>query len=98
MHGGTPGLRAILALVGLGVVGTALAFVIFYAADRARSARAAPRWSATWRPGVALFYGAVFLDEDVGLAAVAGLVLILGGVGIAGRRRAVPAPEPTLDT
>jgi LPXTG-motif cell wall-anchored protein len=41
-------------------------------------------------PGVALFYGAVFRDEAITLAAVAGLVLILGGVAIASRRRRQP--------
>jgi hypothetical protein len=39
----------------------------------------------------------VFLDEAVGVAAILGLVLILAGVGVAGRRRAVPVPEPALD-
>ena len=33
-------------------------------------------------PPVALFYGAVFLGESVGAAALAGLVLILGGVAL----------------
>jgi drug/metabolite transporter (DMT)-like permease len=41
-------------------------------------------------PGVALFYGAIFRDEAITVAAVAGLVLILGGVAIASRRRRQP--------
>jgi drug/metabolite transporter (DMT)-like permease len=49
-------------------------------------------------PGVALFYGAVFRGEAITVAAVAGLVAILGGVYVASRRSSVrvpaPAPEP----
>lgn len=85
MHGGTPGLRAILAVVALGVVGTALAFVIFYLLIAEIGAGRASLVSYL-APGVALFYGAVFLDERIGWAAVFGLALILGGVAVAGRR------------
>lgn len=91
MHGEAPGLRAILAVVGLGVVGTALAFVIFYALIGEIGAGRASLVSYL-APAVALFYGAVFLDEKVGIAAIAGLALILGGVAVAGRRKAVPEP------
>jgi drug/metabolite transporter (DMT)-like permease len=87
----TPGLRSVLALVGLGVVGTALAFVIFYVLIGEIGAGRASLVSYL-APGVALFYGSVFLDEKVGFAAIAGLALILGGVAVAGRRKAVPEP------
>jgi drug/metabolite transporter (DMT)-like permease len=95
LHDGGPGPRAILAVVGLAVVGTALAFVIFY---RLISEIGAGRASLVsyLAPGVALFYGAVFLDEKIGWAAVVGLLLILGGVFAAGGRR-VTAPEPAPD-
>jgi drug/metabolite transporter (DMT)-like permease len=43
-------------------------------------------------PGVALFYGALLLDEPITPAAIAGLVLILAGVAIASRRKPAP-PE-----
>jgi drug/metabolite transporter (DMT)-like permease len=87
-----PGLRAILAVVALGAIGTAAAFVIFY---KLISETGAGRASlvAYLAPGVALFYGAVFLDEAITVAAIAGLVLILGGVALASRPRR-PAPEP----
>ena len=42
-------------------------------------------------PGVALFYGALLLDEAITAAAIAGLVLILGGVAIASRKRVSPS-------
>ena len=45
-------------------------------------------------PGLSLFYGAVFLDETITVAAIGGLVLILAGVALALRRRAAPSPEP----
>jgi drug/metabolite transporter (DMT)-like permease len=96
-HDGGPGLRAILAVAGLGVIGTALAFVIFYRLiAEAGAGRAALVSYLT--PGIALFYGAVFLDEKIGWAAIAGLVLILGGVFAAGRRRPAAPPEPALDS
>lgn len=88
-----PGLRAVLAVAALGVVGTALAFVIFYGLIAEIGAGRASLVSYL-APGVALFYGAVFLDEKVGIAAIAGLALILGGVAVAGRRGVVPTPEP----
>jgi len=78
--------------VALGAVGTALAFVIFYKLIAEVGAGRASLVSYL-APGVALFYGAVFLDEAITAAAVAGLVLILGGVALASSRRA-PVPEP----
>ena len=44
-------------------------------------------------PPVALGYGAIFLDEGVGAAALVGLVLILAGVTL-GTRRAARSPRP----
>jgi drug/metabolite transporter (DMT)-like permease len=95
--GHTPGLGAIAAVVSLGVVGTALAFVIYYELiNDIGAARAALVSYLT--PGVALFYGAVFLHEKITVAAIGGLVLILGGVAVASRARRVavrvPAPAP----
>ncbi|MFL5845876.1 MAG: DMT family transporter [Solirubrobacteraceae bacterium] len=91
LHDGAPGLRAILAITGLGVLGTALAFVIFYGLIAEIGAGRASLVSYL-APGVALFYGAVFLDESIGWAAISGLALILGGVAVAGRRKPVPEP------
>jgi drug/metabolite transporter (DMT)-like permease len=88
-----PGLRATLAVFVLGVVGTALAFVIFYKLIAETGAGRASLVSYL-APGVALFYGAVFLDEEITVAAIAGLVLILGGVALASRRNGPDAvPE-----
>ena len=80
-----PGLRATLAMLVLGVVGTALAFVIFYKLIAEAGAGRASLVSYL-APGVALLYGALLLDEEITLAAIAGLALILGGVALASRR------------
>jgi drug/metabolite transporter (DMT)-like permease len=88
-----PGLRAVAAVVVLGAVGTALAFVIFYKLIAEVGAGRAALVSYL-APGVALVYGALLLDEAITPAAIAGLVLILGGVTLASRprRRAENAP------
>ena len=83
-----PGLRALLSVLVLGAVGTALAFVIFYKLINEVGAGRASLVSYL-APGVALFYGALLLDETITAAAIAGLVLILGGVALASRPRRV---------
>ncbi len=87
-----PGLKALAAVLALGAIGTALACVIFYKLIAEVGAGRASLVSYL-APAVALFYGAVFLDEAITAAALAGLALILGGVALASRRRA-PDPEP----
>jgi drug/metabolite transporter (DMT)-like permease len=97
-----PGLRAVLALAALGVVGTALAFVSFYKLIAETGAARASLVSYL-APGIALFYGALLLDEPVTPASIGGLVLILSGVALASRRtavarraeEAVPSPSGT---
>lgn len=87
-----PGLRAVLAVAALGFGGTALAFIVFY---RLISELGAGRASLVsyLAPGLSLFYGAVFLDERITVAAIGGLVLILSGVALASRGGR-PSPEP----
>jgi drug/metabolite transporter (DMT)-like permease len=89
----TPGLGAVASVVALGAVGTALAFVIFYKLIAEVGAGRASLVSYL-APGVALFYGAVFLDEAITAAAIAGLTLILGGVALASGPRREQVPEP----
>ncbi len=91
--GHTPTAGAIASVVVLGAVGTAIAFVIYYELiNGIGPARAA--LVSYLAPGVALFYGAIFLDEKVTVAAIAGLVLILGGVAIASRPKRPPVKVP----
>jgi drug/metabolite transporter (DMT)-like permease len=88
-----PGLRAVSSVLALGAVGTALAFVIFYKLIAEVGAGRASLVSYL-APGVALFYGAIFRHEAITVAALAGLVLILGGVAIASRRKPEPVASP----
>ena len=94
-----PGWETIACVVFLGVVGTAFAYLLFFSIIA--SAGAGYASLVTYLvPPVALAYGTIFLGEHVGAAALAGLVLILGGValgtGLQRRRRAlVPAADPT---
>ena len=81
-----PGLRAVLALVGLGALGTAVAFVIFYKLIGELGAGRAALVSYL-APPVALAYGAALLDEPITPGAIAGMVLILAGVALASRSR-----------
>jgi drug/metabolite transporter (DMT)-like permease len=77
-----PPAKAILAVVALGALGSALAYVLYFALiARAGASRAI---LVTYLvPAFALVYGAVFLDEQVTATAVAGLVLILAGTTLA---------------
>jgi drug/metabolite transporter (DMT)-like permease len=94
-----PRTGSILALVGLTVVGPILSQPLFYRMLRVYGA-SLTNLLTYLVPPIALFYGAVFLDEDVRLIAVLGLVLILAGVAlgsgtIGGRRgEETPAEAP----
>jgi drug/metabolite transporter (DMT)-like permease len=77
-----PGLRSVLSLIALGVLGTALAFAIFYRLIAELGASLV----AYLIPPISLAYGALLLDEAITPAAVAGLVAILAGVALASTR------------
>jgi drug/metabolite transporter (DMT)-like permease len=96
-----PSWKALGSVAALGIAGTALALLFFYAMlNRYGASRAS---LVTYLlPPFALFYGVVFLDERMTLNAVLGLLLILAGVALgsgfmqlARRRAAAPAtPRP----
>jgi drug/metabolite transporter (DMT)-like permease len=85
-----PPAGAVWAVVVLGVLGTGVAYVLYF--EIIRSAGASRAILITYLvPGFALVYGAVFLGEDVTGIALVGLALILGGTAVAtgaARRRA----------
>ena len=84
-----PGLAAVGAVAGLGVLCTAVAFVIFFALI----AEVGPARTQTFiyvNPAVALVLGVLLLGEPFGISDVVGFGLILAGLLLATRR----APEP----
>jgi drug/metabolite transporter (DMT)-like permease len=98
--GDIPGWEAIAAVAALGLLGTALGLMMYL---RLLADYGSARGSLVvyLLPVVALFYGAVFLDEPLRVTALVGLALILAGVAIASglvrplrRQQPVPAPTP----
>ena len=91
LPGDAPSAKTLLAVVALGALGSGIAYLLYFAIIA--SAGASRAILVTYLvPAFALGYGAVFLDENVTVSAVAGLFLILGGVGLAtglARRRTV---------
>jgi drug/metabolite transporter (DMT)-like permease len=92
-----PDVGPVAAVAALGVLGTGVAFVIFYwlisTVGPARTLIV-----SYIAPGFAIVYGAVLLSEEVTVATFAGLALILAGswLSVEGRlpgRRRVPAGE-----
>lgn len=90
-----PGWRASMAVVVLGLAGTALAFVLFYVLIAETGAGRAALVGYLIPP-IALAYGAALLDEPITIAALAGLVLVLVGVALASRGRSVAQEAPDL--
>jgi len=94
--GRVPSLEAAGSVLALSLVGTALAQLILF---RMLALHGSARLSLVTylMPGFALVYGALILDEAVGAATLAGLVLILAGVALASgpvrlrQRAALPA-------
>jgi drug/metabolite transporter (DMT)-like permease len=79
-----PSAGVVASVVVLGVLGTAFAYLLFFSIIG--GAGAAYASLVTYLvPPVALAYGAVFLGESIGVAAVVGLVLILAGVAVGTR-------------
>ncbi len=102
--GEVPGLGPIAAVIALGVVGTGIAFAIFY--DLIATVGPARTFIVTYiAPGFAVVYGALLLDETITAATVAGLVLILAGSylaaegweRLAGRRRRTAGVGPAAE-
>ncbi len=86
----TPGLAAVAGLGALILVPTVLGQLVFFRLLRLHGSR---RQSLVTylMPGFAIAYGAVLLDEQVTIAALAGLALILLGVTLASGRRLLGA-------
>ncbi|HEX5585572.1 DMT family transporter [Gaiella sp.] len=74
--------ETIMAILVLGFVGTAIAYLLFFALIQRAGANYATLVTYLVPP-IALAYGAIFLDESFGLAAFAALALVLAGVALA---------------
>jgi drug/metabolite transporter (DMT)-like permease len=73
-----PSLGPIAAVTALGVVGTGIAFVIFY--WLISTVGPARTLVVTYvAPGFAIVYGSLFLSEEITVATIGGLALILAG-------------------
>lgn len=84
---GLPGAGTFLALAGLGAGGTGVAYLLYFGL-LARVGATRTSTVAYLMPAIALFYGAVFLDEPFTGRALVGLALILAGVaGVTGALR-----------
>ncbi len=81
-------LEAVAAMLALGVFGTALAFLTFYALIEGVGATSAVMVTYLI-PVVALLAGAVVLGEPLTLVVLVGTVLTIGGVWLAQRERIV---------
>jgi drug/metabolite transporter (DMT)-like permease len=100
---GVPSAGPVAAVIALGVLGTGVAFAIFYTL-MARVGPARTFVVTYLAPVFAVFYGATLLDEPLGVATFAGLGLILAGSwlaaegripGLSAARR--PAPPPCVE-
>ncbi|MFL5943090.1 MAG: DMT family transporter, partial [Gaiellaceae bacterium] len=74
--------ETIMAILVLGFVGTAIAYLLFFALIQRAGANYATLVTYLVPP-IALAYGAIFLDESFGLSAFLALALVLVGVALA---------------
>lgn len=94
--GAVPGLGPAVAVAALGVLGTGVAFVIFY--GLIASVGPARAFLVTYiAPGFAVVYGATLLSEEVTVATLAGLALILTGSWLAAEGRLPGRPRVETD-
>jgi drug/metabolite transporter (DMT)-like permease len=88
-----PGWKAVASVIALAVAGTALAQLVIFRMLRLHGA--AKLSLVTYLlPVTALLYGTVLLDEELTLAALGGLALILAGVALGSGGLRLPRREP----
>lgn len=86
-----PGTSVLLALLGLGLVCTALGFIVFFALVRTEGPGRAMVFTY-FNPPIAVLAGALVLSERITPLTIAAFVLILGGSVLATIRAREPAP------
>jgi drug/metabolite transporter (DMT)-like permease len=92
---GVPPLETFASLGALGILGTGVAFVIYYSLI-ASEGPARSSLVAYVAPGFSVFYGVTLLGEAFTLATAAGLVLIVGGSWLAAEGR-LPWRRPAAE-
>lgn len=92
-----PGLDTIASMTLLGMGGTGVAFVLFYAliADAGMARASLVTYIA---PVFAVVYGALLLDEPITAGAIGGMVLIVAGSWLAATARRPTRSEPSRST
>jgi drug/metabolite transporter (DMT)-like permease len=88
--GASIGWKAAASVVVLGVVGTGIAYLIWFALIR----NAGPAYAALCTyliPPIALAYGAIFLSEHFGVSAFLAMLVILAGVALGSGRVPIPS-------
>jgi drug/metabolite transporter (DMT)-like permease len=100
MQDGTPTTRSIAAMGALTVLCTAVAFAVFFALIAEVGPTRAPLITYV-NPVVALALGVIVLDEQVTVAMLAGVPLVLAGcwlaAGVGRQASAPPMEEPTAE-
>jgi drug/metabolite transporter (DMT)-like permease len=88
-----PGIGPVLCVLALGVVGTGIAFAIFY--DLIGRVGPARTFVVTYlAPVFAVAYGATLLDEAITAATITGMALILAGSWLGAEGRLPWRPRP----
>jgi drug/metabolite transporter (DMT)-like permease len=91
-----PPADALWSIVGLALICSALAFIVFFALIEAIGPDRATLITFV-NPAVAVLLGAVFLDEAITASTMGGFVLVLAGCWLA-TRRAVNAESPPVES
>ena len=93
LPGSMPGLEESASVAALGVIGTGIAFAIFY--ELMTTVGPARTFVVTYlAPAFAVVYGAALLDEEITAATIAGLSLIAGGSYLAAEGKLPGASRP----
>jgi drug/metabolite transporter (DMT)-like permease len=89
----SPSLESVLAVAALGVGGTGISYVLFYRLIHDVGATTAS-FVTYLIPIFAVILGTIFLDDRLGANVLLGAALVIGGIALAERARAVSQPEP----
>ncbi len=97
LPGEAPSWKVIGSVVALGAVGLSVAYLLYFALISGPGASYAALVTYLV-PGMALVYGAIFLDEKITASAIGGLGLILAGVALGTGTLRLPRRAPVGET